>query len=268
MSRSLALGHLAILPGPCDWSRPVCSKAPTSTGSSRWSSSRSPSAGAGPGTASATRPPCARPPRRGDPGARLARRRWRAVVGWIRRLRADARRGPRRAARSIARPIPATGSCTFPWVGAERALTLTEAALALAERDVSPSRTAHLTGAQERLVARWTERIAAARTTPPDLGPRRRPPDPDRVDLGDQRQEHGDPADHAHPAARRAARRDDDLGRRPRRRADGRAGRLDRARAARTRSSPGATSTSPSSRPPAAGSSCAASATSRTTRAC
>ena len=57
---------------------------------------------------------------------------------------------------------------TFPWVGAERALTLTEAALALAERDVSPSRTARLTGAQERLLARWTERIAAARATPPE----------------------------------------------------------------------------------------------------
>ena len=39
--------------------------------------------------------------------------------------------------------------------------------MALAERDVSPSRTAQLTGAQERLLARWTERIAAARTTPP-----------------------------------------------------------------------------------------------------
>ena len=47
-------------------------------------------------------------------------------------------------------------------------MTLTEAALALAERDVSPSRTARLTGAQERLLARWTERIAAARATPPE----------------------------------------------------------------------------------------------------
>ena len=53
---------------------------------------------------------------------------------------------------------------------------------------------------------------------------------PDRLDLGHQRQEHRHPADHPHPAAGRPARRDDDLGRRPRRRADGRAGRLDRAR--------------------------------------
>jgi cyanophycin synthetase len=51
---------------------------------------------------------------------------------------------------------------------AERALALTEAALALAERDVSPVRHARLTGAQDRLLARWTERIAEARTTPPE----------------------------------------------------------------------------------------------------
>ena len=46
--------HLAILPGPCDWSRPACSKAPTSTGSSRWSSSRSRSGAGGRGTGNAT----------------------------------------------------------------------------------------------------------------------------------------------------------------------------------------------------------------------
>ena len=45
---------------------------------------------------------------------------------------------------------------------------MSEAALALAERDVSPSRTAQPTGAQERLLARWTERIEASRTTPPE----------------------------------------------------------------------------------------------------
>ena len=56
---------------------------------------------------------------------------------------------------------------TFPWIGEERARTLTEAALALAERDVSPSRTAKLTGAQERIVQRWSDRIAAATTSPP-----------------------------------------------------------------------------------------------------
>ena len=58
---------------------------------------------------------------------------------------------------------------TFPWVGAERALTIAEAALALAERDVSPSRTARLTGAQERL-ARALDRAHRR-----GRGPRRRP---------------------------------------------------------------------------------------------
>jgi cyanophycin synthetase len=56
---------------------------------------------------------------------------------------------------------------TFPWTGAERAHSIAEAALALADRDVSPSRRAHLTGAQERLVARWSARIAESRSTPP-----------------------------------------------------------------------------------------------------
>ena len=39
--------------------------------------------------------------------------------------------------------------------------------------------------------ARWTERIDEARGDAADLGPRRRPPDARRVDLGDERQEHG-----------------------------------------------------------------------------
>ncbi len=90
-----------------------------------------------------------------------------AVVAWIRRLRAD--HGEGRGGLAVHRSSdPGHWIVTFPWVGAERALTLTDAALALTERDVSPSRTAHLTGAQERLVARWTERIAGARSTPPE----------------------------------------------------------------------------------------------------
>src|SRR5439155_876881 len=56
---------------------------------------------------------------------------------------------------------------TYPWTGAERARTIAEAALALAERDVSPARRARLTGSQERLVGRWVARIAEARATPP-----------------------------------------------------------------------------------------------------
>ena len=90
-----------------------------------------------------------------------------AVAAWIRRLRSD--HGEGRGGLAVHRSSdPGHWIVTFPWVGAERALALTEAALALAERDVSPSRTARLTGAQERLLARWTERLAAARATPPE----------------------------------------------------------------------------------------------------
>ena len=90
-----------------------------------------------------------------------------ATVAWIRRLRTD--HGEGRSGLAVHRSSdPGHWIITFPWTGAERAQTLSEAALALAERDVSPSRTAQLTGAQERLLARWTERIEAARTTPPE----------------------------------------------------------------------------------------------------
>ncbi len=89
-----------------------------------------------------------------------------AVAAWVRRLRAD--HGEGRAGLVVHRSSdPGHWIVTFPWSGEERARTLAEAALALAERDVSPSRTAQLTGAQERLVTRWTERIASARTSPP-----------------------------------------------------------------------------------------------------
>lgn len=104
-------------------------------------------------------------------GANVPTRDWpdpvAAVAAWIRRLRAE--HGEGRGGLAVHRSSdPGHWIVTFPWVGAERALTLTEAALALAEREVSPSRTAQLTGAQERLVVRWTERIAAARATPPE----------------------------------------------------------------------------------------------------
>ena len=48
-----------------------------------------------------------------------------------------------------------------------------------------------------------------------DVDPGQRAADPDRLDLGDQRQEHRHPADHAHPHAGRPARRNDDVGRDP-----------------------------------------------------
>ena len=138
-AQSRPLGDLAILPGPCDWSRPACSKVPTSTGSSRWSSSRSPSAGGGPGTGSAipgaTRSSTSAPTCRRATGPTAVA----AIVAWVRRLRAD--HGEGRGGLAVHRSSdPGHWIITFPWTGAERALTLTEAALALAERDVSPSR--------------------------------------------------------------------------------------------------------------------------------
>ena len=90
-----------------------------------------------------------------------------AIAAWIRRLRVDHDEG--RGGLAVHRSSdPGHWIVTFPWVGAERALNLTEGAVALAERDVSPSRTARLTGAQERLLVRWNERIDGSRATPPE----------------------------------------------------------------------------------------------------
>jgi len=89
-----------------------------------------------------------------------------AVAGWIRRLRAE--HGEGRAGLAVHRSSdPGHWIVTFPWAGEERARTITEAAMAIAERNVSTSKTARLTGSQERLVERWTERIGASRTSPP-----------------------------------------------------------------------------------------------------
>jgi cyanophycin synthetase len=99
-------------------------------------------------------------PRRGWPGQ------VEAVVDWTRRLRAE--HGEGRGGVTVHRSSdPGHWIITFPWSGAERAHTIAEAALALADRDVSPVRRARLTGAQERLLARWQARIAEARATPP-----------------------------------------------------------------------------------------------------
>ena len=89
-----------------------------------------------------------------------------ALVAWIRRLRVD--HGEGRGGVAVHRSSdPGHWIITFPWVGAERALTVTDAAQALVGRDVSPSRTARLTGSQERLLTRWSERIREARASPP-----------------------------------------------------------------------------------------------------
>ena len=89
-----------------------------------------------------------------------------ATVGWIRRLRADHREGT--AGTAVHRSSdPGHWIVTFPWSGAERARALAEEAFRLAERDVSPSRTARLTGAQTRMRERADARIREAGTTPP-----------------------------------------------------------------------------------------------------
>jgi len=103
-------------------------------------------------------------------GATVPARAWpdpiAAIVAWVRRLRTD--HGDGLGGIAVHRSSdPGHWIVTFPWTGAERAQSTAEAALALAERDVSPSRTARLTGHQERAVARWSVRIDEARTTPP-----------------------------------------------------------------------------------------------------
>ena len=228
-SASLRGPPLAILAGSCARSRSDSSRVRTSTGSSRWSKSRWRSAGGGPGTANGR--PAATPssgsraviPRRGWPGQ------IEGVVDWARRLRAE--HGEGRGGVVVHRSSdPGHWIVTFPWTGAERAHTIAEAALALAERDVSPARRARLTGAQERILARWQARIAEARATPPTWIRDADRRDPRRLDHRNQRQEHGHPAHHPHPRQGRPPGRHDDVRRRARQRAARRSGRLDGAR--------------------------------------
>jgi cyanophycin synthetase len=88
------------------------------------------------------------------------------VASWVRRLRAEHDEG--RGGLAVHRSSdPGYWIVTFPWVGAERALTLAEAAVALAGRDVPARRGARLSAGQRRLLDRWEARLAAARATPP-----------------------------------------------------------------------------------------------------
>ena len=89
-----------------------------------------------------------------------------ALVAWLKRLRADL--GAGRAGLVVHRSSdPGHWILTFPWSAAGRARAIAEAALGLVERNVSPARTARLTGSQSRLLARWAGRIEEADSAPP-----------------------------------------------------------------------------------------------------
>ena len=126
-------------------------------------------------------------------GATVPARAWpdpvAAIVAWIRRLRSDHGEGVGGVAVHRSSD-PGHWIVTYPWTGEERARTIAEAALALAERDVSPSRTAQLTGRQERAVARCPTG-SPRHGRRPAVAPRRGSADPDRVDQRDERQDHG-----------------------------------------------------------------------------
>ena len=153
-----------------------------------------------------------------------------AIVGWIRRLRADHGEGrggvggpslvgPGPLDRHL--PVGRRRTGADPDRGGAGPRRARRVAVAARPPDRRPGAPARALDRADRGGPRDAARRGSAT---------RDRTDPDRVDLGHQRQEHGHPADHPHPAAGRPARRDDDLGRGARRRADGRPGRLDRAR--------------------------------------
>lgn len=89
-----------------------------------------------------------------------------ALVAWLRRLRTD--HGAGRAGLAVHRSSdPGHWIVTFPWTAAGRARSIAEAGLGLVERNVSPARSAQLTGGQARLLGRWADRIRAADTLAP-----------------------------------------------------------------------------------------------------
>lgn len=89
-----------------------------------------------------------------------------ALIAWIRRLRVDHGEGAAGVAAHRSSD-PGHWIIAWPWTSSDRARALAEAALTLSGRDVSPSRRARLTGGQERSLARWTARIAAATNQAP-----------------------------------------------------------------------------------------------------
>ena len=102
--------------------------------------------------------------------AHVARSEWPdsvlAIVEWARRLRREHGEGSGGVAVHRSSD-PGHWIVTWPWVGAERARTIAEAAIALMERNASAAPRARLTGGQTRALERWNERIEAAGATPP-----------------------------------------------------------------------------------------------------
>ena len=88
------------------------------------------------------------------------------LVAWTRRLRAehDETGGP-----AVVHRASDAGRwlVTWPWSGAERSRLIAEASFDLSSRSVHPGRRVRLTGTQRRVLDAWTERIDAARATPP-----------------------------------------------------------------------------------------------------
>lgn len=103
-------------------------------------------------------------------GATVPERDWpepvTTLAGWARRLRREHGEGVG-GVRVHRSSDPGHWILTWPWAGAERARLIAEAAAALTERAATPARRARLTGAQERLLASWSERIGKASVTPP-----------------------------------------------------------------------------------------------------
>ena len=263
---SHAAARARILAGPCVWSRSASSRVPTSTGWRRWSRSRSPSGGRGPGRDPAPTPTGSSTSAARSPPAtgRTRSPTWSPGPGGCAPTTASTS-GP------VAVHVPSDAGrwvVTWPWAGAERARLIAEAAFDLASRSVSPARRTRLTGTQARIVDRWQERIAGRPRDAAVLDPRRGPADAGDLDHGHQRQVDGDPADHPHPAARPAG----TSARRPPTGSWSTSGWSIPATgpvpAAPRSSCAGTTSTWPSWRPPGAAWSCAAWATSRTTPAC
>ncbi len=103
-------------------------------------------------------------------GATVPKRDWPEPVltlaGWARRLRITHGEGVGgiRVHRSS---DPGHWIVTWPWVGAERARLVAEAAFAMSDRAATPARRARLTGSQAQLLEQWTGRIRRSSATPP-----------------------------------------------------------------------------------------------------